>query len=121
MTAHPGVLVQLRNKLVADAEGFNAHRRLHKSIRVGEDVKVRRSPQAAACRKRYVEELGRPHRLLCVGSVVGWYTALEARKGKPGNGTMPEPQRRWGTRDGQAEEYCERESPPEASGESYHA
>ena len=53
MTAHPEVLVQLRNKLVADAEGFNAHRRLHKSIRVGEDVKVRRSPQAAACRKRY--------------------------------------------------------------------
>jgi hypothetical protein len=67
VTAHPEVLVQLRETLVADAEGFNAHRRLHKSIRVGEDAKVRRSPQAAACRKRYVKELGRPHRLLAGG------------------------------------------------------
>jgi hypothetical protein len=48
---------------VADAEGFNAHRRLRESIRVGEDVKGRRSPQAAAGRKRDAEELGRPHRL----------------------------------------------------------
>jgi hypothetical protein len=93
VTAHPEVLVQLRNKLVADAEGFNAHRRLHKSIRVGEDAKVRRSPQAAACRKRDVEELGRPQRLLRGGSVAGWYTAHEARKGKPGHRTMPEPGR----------------------------
>jgi hypothetical protein len=44
--------------------GFNAHRRQYKSIRVGEDVKVRRSPQAVACRKRGIEELGRPQRLL---------------------------------------------------------
>jgi hypothetical protein len=115
------VLVQLRNELVADAEGFNAHRRLHKSTRFGEDVKVRRSPQAMACRKRYVEELGRPHRLLRGESVGVWYTALEAREGKPGNGTMPEPQLRRGTRDRQAEEYCERESPPDAIGESYQA
>jgi hypothetical protein len=115
------VLVQLRNKLVADAEGFNAHRRLHESIRVGEDVKVRRSPQAAACRKRYAEELGRPHRLLGGGSVAGWYTALEARKGKPGHGTMPEPGQRRGTLDRQAEKYCDKERPPDAVGESYHA
>ena len=121
MTAHPEVLVQLRKKRVADAEGCNAHRRLHKRIRVGEEVKVRRSPQAAAGRKRDVEELGRPHRLLRVGSVGGWYTALEAREGKPGHGTMPEPQRRRGTRDRQAEEYGDRESPPDASGESSHA
>jgi len=115
------VLVQLRNELVADAEGFNAHRRLHKSIRLGEDVKVRRSPQAMACRKRYVEELGRPHRLLRGESVGVWYTAIEAREGKPGNGIMPEPQLRRGTRDRQAEEYCERENPPDAIGESYQA
>ena len=63
----PEVLVQLRNELVADAEGFNVHRRQHKSIRFGQDVKVRRSPQAVACRKRYVEELGKPYRLLSVG------------------------------------------------------
>jgi hypothetical protein len=63
VTAHPEVLVQLRNKRVADAEGFNAHRRPYKSIRVGAEAKVRRSPQAAACRKRDAEELGRPQRL----------------------------------------------------------
>jgi hypothetical protein len=121
VTAHPEVLVQLRNKLVADAEGFHAHRRPHKSIRMGEDAKVRRSPQVAACRKRDVEELGRPQRLLRVESVGDWYTALEAREGKPGHGTMPEPQLRRGTRIRQAEEYGERENPPDASGESYHA
>jgi hypothetical protein len=115
------VLVQLRNKLVADAEGLNAHRRLHESIRLGEDVKVRRSPQAAACRKRDAEELGRPHRLLRGGNVAGWYTALEAQKGKPGNRTMPEPGQRRGTLARPAEKYGERECPPDAAGESYHA
>ena len=97
MTAHPEVLVQLRDTRVADAEGFNAHRRLHESIRVGEDAKVRRSPQAAACRKRDVEELGRPQRLLRMESVGDWYTALEAREGKPGHRTMLEPKRPYGT------------------------
>jgi hypothetical protein len=48
---------------VADAEGFNVRRRQHRSIRFGEDVEVRRSPQAVACRKRYVVELGKPQRL----------------------------------------------------------
>ena len=80
MTAHPEVLVQLRDERVADAEGINDHRRQHKIIRFGEDVKVRRSPQAVACRKRYVEELGRPHRLLPVGSAGVGYTAIEARR-----------------------------------------
>ena len=60
MTAHPEVLVQLRDELVADAEGFNDHRRQYKIIRNGLDVKVRRSPQAVACRKRCTQELGRP-------------------------------------------------------------
>jgi hypothetical protein len=31
---------------------------------MGEDGKVRRSPQDVACRKRYVKELGKPQRLL---------------------------------------------------------
>jgi hypothetical protein len=115
------VLVQLRETRVADAEGLNAHRRLHKSIRVGEDAKVRRSPQAAAGRKRDAEELGRPQRLLRGGSVAGWYTALEAQEGKPGHRTMPEPERRRGTRGRQAEKYGERERPPDAAGASYHA
>jgi hypothetical protein len=48
---------------IADAEGFNVHRRQHRSIRYGEDVEVRRSHQAVACRKRYVGELGKPQRL----------------------------------------------------------
>ncbi len=74
-----------------------------------------------ACRKSAGEERGRPHRLLRGGSVGVWYTALEAREGKPGNGTLPEPWRRHGTRDRQAEAYGERASPPDASGESDHA
>ncbi len=115
------MLVQLRNEFVADAEGFNVHRRQHMIIRVGEDVKVRRRPQAVACRKRYVEELGRPHRLLRVGSVGVRYTVSEAQEGKPGNGTMPEPKLRCGKLVRQAKEYCERESPPYAYGESYRA
>jgi hypothetical protein len=86
VTAHPEVLVQLRYELIADAEGFNVHRRQHKIIRIGEEVKVRRSPQAMACRKRYVEELGRPHRLLPEGKTEAGYTANEARKGNPDTG-----------------------------------
>jgi len=58
VTAHPEVLVQLRDELAADAEGFDDHRRQYKIIRNGLDGKVRRSPQAVACRKRYVRELG---------------------------------------------------------------
>jgi hypothetical protein len=81
VTAHPEVLVQLRDELVADAEGFNDHRRQHEIIRFGEDVKVRRSPQAVACRERYDQELGRPHRLLSQGSGSVGYTAIEARRG----------------------------------------
>ena len=76
MTAHPEVLVQLRDEFVADAEGFNVHRRQHEIICYGEDGKVRRSPQAVACRKRYVEELGRPHGLLLVGSTAAGYTVI---------------------------------------------
>ena len=69
------MLVQLRNKLVADAEGFNVHRRQHRRTRVGEGVEVRRSPQAVACRKRYVVEPGKPQELLdevVHRSCLGW-------------------------------------------------
>ncbi len=48
---------------VADAEGFNVHRRQHRSIRFGENVEVRWSPQAVARRKRYAGELGKPQSL----------------------------------------------------------
>ena len=49
---------------MADAEGGHAHRRLYKTIRSGKESKVRRSPQAVACRKRGVQALGRPHTFL---------------------------------------------------------
>ena len=52
MTAHPEVLVQLRNKLVADAEGFNVPEGNTEASDLGEEVKVRRSPQAVACEAR---------------------------------------------------------------------
>jgi len=88
---------------------------------MGKERSVRRSPQAAACRKRGVEELGRPQRLLHGPGNGVWYTAPEARKGKPGDGTMLEPTRCCGTRARKAEEYGQRENPLHASGESYHA
>jgi len=91
VVAHPEVLVQLRDKLATDAEGFSMHRRQHRCTRFGEGVEVRRSPQAMACRKRYVGELGRPSRRLPAGGVLVGCTALEARKGKPGHGVMPGP------------------------------
>jgi len=68
-TALPEVLVSLRNELVPVAEGCNARRRQYKIIRKCLDVKVRRSQQAVACRKRYVVELGRPQKLRIVGEV----------------------------------------------------
>src|SRR5215475_12166020 len=77
--------------LVADAEGFHARRRQHKTTRLGKGGKVRRSPQAVAGRTRDGEELGRPQQLLPVENVGVWYTAPEARQGKPGHGTMLEP------------------------------
>jgi len=85
-------------------------------------VQVRRSPQAVACRKRDVEEeLGKPQTLLYVENLGRWYTAPEAPKGKPGNGTMLEPTLHGGPWDRQAEKYCHRESPPHTAGVSYHA
>ncbi|HAM53354.1 MAG TPA: hypothetical protein DCP92_22665 [Nitrospiraceae bacterium] len=62
--AHPEVLGQLRDKLVADAEGFNVHRRQNKIIHKWLGWEGRRSHQAVACRKRYVVELGKPQRFL---------------------------------------------------------
>ena len=61
--ALPEELVQLRDEFVVDAEGFNVNRRPYESLRLGEDAKVRRSPQAVACRNRYAQELGKSHQL----------------------------------------------------------
>jgi hypothetical protein len=44
-----------------------------------------------ACRKRYVEELGRSQALLAVGRSKVRYTAIEARKGKPGHRVRRKP------------------------------
>lgn len=53
----------------------------------------------------------------------GWVDLVlgEARKGKPGHRVKRAPTRWAGKRCRQAEEYCERESPPDADGESYQA
>ena len=75
--------------LVADAEGFNAHRRLHKSIHFGKDVKVRRSPQAVACRKRDVEELGRPQTFLPWKTSVHSIQLLRHGRGNPDTAKEP--------------------------------
>ena len=53
---------------IADAEGFNAYRKQHESTRIGEGVKVRRSPQAVAYRKRSMGELGKPQRAPDMGT-----------------------------------------------------
>ena len=39
-----------------------------RSLRKGEEVEVRRSPQAVACRKRYAVEPGKPQRAPVVGT-----------------------------------------------------
>ncbi len=63
MVLHPEVLVQLREsnprtpRVLTVAEG-NTEASVN-----GEDVEVRRSPQAVACRKRYAVELGKPQML----------------------------------------------------------
>ncbi|MGD9825050.1 hypothetical protein [Desulfobacter sp.] len=59
---HPEVLVQLREsnprtpRVLTVAEGNT------EASAIGEDVEVRRSPQAVACRKIYAVELGKPQR-----------------------------------------------------------
>jgi hypothetical protein len=58
-----------------------------------------------ACRKRGVEELGKPQTLLDVENLGRGYTAPEAPKGKPGYGTMLEPTLHGGPGDRQAEKY----------------
>ena len=82
---------------------------------------VRRSPQAVACRKRYVEELGRPHRLLTEDRGKQGIQLLRHGRGNPDTGLCWNLNGLMGLRARQAEEYCERESPPYAYGESYRA
>ena len=45
VTVHPEVLTTASREYGADVEGFNIHRRQHKTIRNGLDGKVRRSPK----------------------------------------------------------------------------
>ena len=74
-----------------------------------------------ACRKRYDRELGKPRGLLLVGRVVVRYAVIEARKGKPGDGSILRPKPRHRRSNREAEEYGKRESPPHAVGVSYQA
>jgi hypothetical protein len=60
-TVSPEVLVQLRNIYTRMPRvSYFTEGNTRTSVR-GEDVKIRRSRQAVARRKRYVEELGKPH------------------------------------------------------------
>ncbi len=112
------MLVQLRDELVAEAEGFNVPEGNTRRP-IGEGMEVRRSPQAVACRKRYVEELGRSHRFLPVGRMVVRSQLLRHARGNPETGLGWNLSEHGERRTRQAEEYCERESPPYADGESY--
>src|SRR6266849_5038070 len=101
---------------LADAEGLHASRRQDQTIRGGKAGQVRRSPQARGRQEERRRRTWEAPEAPGSGSLGGWETALEARKGTPGDGTMLEPQRRGGKRDRQAEESWQRERPPEADG-----
>ena len=78
--AGPEVLVQLRDTITCGCRGSQNARRQHEvPEEKGEGVKVRRSHQAVACRKRYAEEPGKPREApyCCEGR----YTTIEARRG----------------------------------------
>ena len=53
-----------------------------------------------ACRKRYDRELAKPHGLLPVGKVDVGNAVIEARKGKPGHGTILGSKQRQGKLEG---------------------
>src|SRR5712691_9491493 len=106
---------------IADAEGFNApegNMSATDLARLCRSAGVLRPWHAG---RETFEELGKPQTLLDVENLGRWYTAPEAPKGKPGNGTMLEPTLHGGPWDRQAEKYCHRESPPHTAGVSYHA
>ena len=63
--------------------GFERAQRQHAPIRYGEEGQVRRSPQAVACRKRDVKELGRPQTFLPWKTTVYGLQLLRHRRGNP--------------------------------------
>jgi hypothetical protein len=97
------------------------HPKPTRSVRKGEDAKVRRSPQAVACRKRCVEELGRPRGLLTAGRSSYGMRLMRHGRGNPETELCRNLSDETGKRSREAEEYCERESLPHADGESYQA
>jgi hypothetical protein len=121
--ARPEVLVQLRNVLIADAEGLDAHRRQYENTRLqqGEGGKVRRSRQAVACRKRSVQELGKPHELLTVGRggrrAYG-YLGTQGETRTQSQAGAYTPQRNAGQEGGGV---LSKGKPPDAAGVSYQA
>ena len=74
-----------------------------------------------ACRKRCVEELGRPRGLLAVGKPSYGIRILRHVRGNPGTELCRNLNGETGKQCRKAKEYCERESPPDAHGESYQA
>jgi hypothetical protein len=90
-----------------------------RSTRLGERVEVRRSPKPWHERQEIRRRTWEAPALRAVGRSKGGYIGTKARKGKPGHRVKREPQRWAGKPCGKAEEYCERESPPDVPGESY--
>ncbi len=74
------MLVQLRNKLVADAEGFNVPEG-HTKQPFWRGCGGPSESTGRGMQEEIRQELGRPHRLLMVGSAGVGYTAIEARRG----------------------------------------
>lgn len=71
--------------------------------------------------KRCVEELGRRHRLLAVGRPSYGMRIVRHGRGNPETDLCRNLSGATGKRCREAERYCERESLPDADGESYQA
>jgi hypothetical protein len=74
-----------------------------------------------ACRKRCVEELGRPHWFLAVGRPPYGMRVVRHARGNPETDLSRNLSDETGKQYREAEEYCERERLPDADGESYRA
>jgi len=83
VVAHPEVLVQLRQSQFRTPRVLTCTEGKTEASVEGEDVEVRRSPQAVACRKRYVVELGKSRCTPAVERTEARYAVIETRKRNP--------------------------------------
>ena len=114
------MLVQLRDKLVADGEGLNEPEANTKHP-IGRGCGGPPESSSRGMQEEIRRRTWEAPALLAVGRSNGGYIVTKARKGKPGHGVKREPKRGAGKPCGKAEEYCETESPPDVPEESYQA